>query len=149
MAMGFNPNTITSANTVISIRAKGIIDDWVKLEGAQTDAFMSLADVTFGVSEVGVDGFLYIGWIPHTTSATLSLAPNSRSIDVLELIYNTFLKNRDVSQVELQAYYPSVKRRQVIKGTLTVKSGGTGVASVLNGHTYTLVGLSDGIEKVN
>ncbi len=149
MSMGLNPNTITSANTVVSVRCAGVYDNWVNAEGAQSDVFASFSDVTFAQTEVGVDGKLSIGWIPHKTSATISLAANSRSISVFETIYNDFLNNREVRVVELQVYYPSVKRKQTIKGTLVGKSGGTGIATVLTGHTYIIEGISGGIEEVN
>ena len=149
MSMGLNPNTITAANSVLSIRCVGIFDTWVQIEGAQSDAFLSLADVTFAQTEVGVDGKLSIGWVPHKTSATISLAANSSSVAIFEQIYNDFLNNKEVRVVELQQYYPSVKRRQNVKGTLVTKSGGTGIATVLQGHTYMLEGISGGIEEVN
>lgn len=149
MAMGHNPNTITAANTVISVRCEGLYDDWIRIEGAQADAFLSMSDVTFAQTEVGVDGKLSIGWVAHKTSTVISLAPNSSSVSIFENIYNDALTNSEVRKVELRAYYPSVKRQQSISGTLVVKSGGTGVAQVLNGHTYTLEGISGGIEEVN
>lgn len=149
MSMGLNPNTITSANTVISLRCKGVFDDWVRAEGAQADAFLSFGDVTLAQTVLGVDGKLSLGFTPHKTTSTISLAPNSASVMVFETIYNDFLRNMEARVVELRAYYPSVKRSQTITGTLVTKSGGTGVASVLNGHTYVLEGISGGIEEVN
>lgn len=149
MSMGLNPNTITSANTVISLRADGIFPDWIKTEGAQTDAFLSFDEVTFAQTEIGVDGKLSIGFVPHKTSATISLAANSKSINDFEEIYNYFCSNMEVGIVELQAYYPSVKRSQIITGTLVRKSGGTGVGQLLTGHTYVLEGISGRIESVN
>lgn len=149
MSMGLNPNTNTSANSVLLLRCAGVFDNWLQLEGAQSDAFLSLADVTFAQTEVGVDGKLSIGWVAHKTSATISLAPNSRSISIFEQIYNDFLKNKEVRVVELQQTYPSVKRRQTVQGTLVTKSGGTGIGTVLQGHTYVLEGISGGIEEIN
>lgn len=149
MTMGHNPNTITAANTVISLRCEGVYDDWIRIEGAQADAFLSLGDVTFAQTEVGVDGKLSIGWVAHKTSTVVSLAPNSQSVSVFENIYNDALNNNEVRLVELRAYYPSVKRQQSVSGAIVTKSGGTGVAQVLNGHTYTLEGISGGIEEVN
>lgn len=149
MSMGINPNTITSANAVLTLRCKGIYDDWIQIEGAQTDAFLSFADVVLAQTELGVDGKLSMGFTPHKTTSTVSLAANSRSIMVFENIYKFFLKNMEVTQVDLRAYYPSVKRSQTISGTLTGKAGGTGIATLLNGHTYILEGISGGIEETN
>jgi hypothetical protein len=149
MAMGLNPNTITAANSVLSLRCAGVFDDWIKITGAQSDAFASLDEVTTAQTQIGVDGKLSIGWVPHTTTATISLAANSQSISTFETIYNDFMNNMEVRVVELQLYYPSVKRKQTITGTLVRKSGGTGIGQLLTGHTYALEGISGGIEEVN
>ncbi|WFD61218.1 virion structural protein [Acinetobacter phage XC1] len=149
MPMGLNPNTITSANTVISMRCAGIYDDWITLEGAQTDAFLSFEDVTFAQTEVGVDGKLSMGFIPHKTNSTISLAANSKSVMVFENIYKNFVKMMDVLPIELRAYYPSVKRSQTIKGCFVGKAGGTGVGALLAGSTYRIEGISEGLIEVN
>lgn len=149
MSMGINPNTITSANSILQLRCAGIFDTWVTIEGAQSDAFLSLGDVTTAQTEIGVDGKLSFGWIPHKTTATVSLMANSSSVQVFETIYNDFLNNKEARLVELRTTYPSVKRAQSISGTLTTKSGGTGIAQLLTGHTYVLEGISGGIEETN
>lgn len=149
MAMGHNPNTLTSANTVLSLICEGLYEDWITLKGAQTDAFLSFGDVTLAQTEQGVDGLLSIGWKPSKTTATISLMANSESVMVFENIANFFNNRQEVSKIKLRAYYPSVKRTQVLSGTLVTKSGGTGVATMLNGHTYILEGISEGVQEVN
>ncbi|WMC00430.1 hypothetical protein [Acinetobacter phage Ab69] len=57
-----------------------------------------------------------MGFIPHKTNSTISLAANSKSIMVFENIYKNFVKMMDVLPIELRAYYPSVKRSQTIEG---------------------------------
>ena len=149
MAMGINPNTITSANAIVQVRCAGIFDTWVNAEGAQSDAFLSFGDVTTAQTEIGIDGKLSFGWIPHKTTGTISLMANSPSIKVFETIYNDFLNNREVRLVELRVTYPSVKRMQSLSGTIITKSGGTGLGQLLTGHTYVLEGISSGIEETN
>lgn len=149
MPMGHNPNTITAANSVVLFRCKGIYDDWVRLEGAQSDAFVSFSDVTMGQTRMGVDGKQSIGFIPHETPTTVSLEANSPSISILENVYNDFISNMEVRSCEFQVSYPSVKRKQTLKGGMTTKSGGTGIAQLLTGHTYNFNLLSDGIEEIN
>lgn len=149
MAMGHNPNTITAANSVVLFRCKGVYDDWVQLEGAQSDAFVSFSDVTLGQSRVGVDGKQSIGFIPHETPTTVSLEANSKSVLVMETVYNDFINNMEVRLCEFQVSYPSVKRKQSLSGTMTTKSGGTGIAQLLTGHTYNFNLMSKGIEQTN
>lgn len=148
MTMGHNPNTITSANSVILFRCKGIYDNWVKIEGGQADSFLSFSDVTFAETQMGVDGKQSIGFTPHETPVTLSLAPNSASVPVLENVYNDFVANMEVRYCEFQVTYPSVKRKQTLKGTIVSKNGGTSINKLLDGHTYNFSMVSQGIENI-
>lgn len=149
MAMGHNPNTITAANTIIQFRCEGIYDDWIRLVGAQSDAFLTMADVTLAQTRLGVDGKQSIGYLPHETPVTLSLEANSPSRMVMENVVNYFDRNSEVSLCEIQVSYPSIKQRQVFSGTMVTKSGGTGVAQLLNGSTYVFNMISDGVEEIN
>lgn len=149
MAMGHNPNTITSANSIVLFRCRGVYDTWVQLEGAQSDAFVSFSDVTLGQTRMGVDGKQSIGFIPHETPTTLSLEANSPSIKIMETVYNRFIQNMEVGFCEFQISYPSVKRKQSLSGGITTKSGGTGIAQLLTGNTYNFNLMSKGIEETN
>lgn len=149
MAMGHNPNTITAANTVISFICEGIYDDWLRLTGAQSDSFLTMADITMAQTRLGVDGQQSMGWIPHEVPLTLSLEANSPSRMVMENVQNDFTRNSEVRLCKIQVYYPSIKQRQVFSGTMVTKSGGTGVAQLLNGSTYVFNMISDGVEEVN
>lgn len=149
MAMGHNPNTITAANSIVQFRCKGIYDQWITLEGAQSDAFVSFSDVTLAQTRVGVDGKQSMGYIPHETPTTVALEANSKSVMVLENVYNDFVNNQEVRLCEFQVSYPSVKRKQYLSGTMVTKSGGTGIAALLTGHAYNFNLLSKGIEEVN
>ena len=71
MGMGHNPNTITAANTVIQFQCEGIYDDWIRLKGAQSDSFLSMADITMAQTKLGIDGYQSMGWIPHEVPLTL------------------------------------------------------------------------------
>lgn len=149
MPMGYNPNTITAANSIVKFRCAGLYDDWINIEGAQSDAFVTFSDVTLAQTRVGADGKQAIGFIPHETTITVSLEANSRSVPVLETVYNDFIQNMEVRRCEFQISYPSVKRKQTLTGTMVTKSGGTGIAQLLNGHTYSFNMMSDGIEETN
>lgn len=149
MAMGHNPNTITSANSVVLFRCKGIYDSWVQLEGAQSDAFVTFSDVTMGQTRVGVDGKQSAGFIPHETPTTVSLEANSKSISIMENVYSDFINNMETRLCEFQVSYPSVKRVQNLSGFMVTKSGGTGIAQLLNGSTYNFNLMSKGIEETN
>lgn len=149
MAMGHNPNTITAANTVIQFQCEGIYDDWIRLTGAQSDSFLAMADITMAQTRLGVDGQQSMGWIPHEVPLTLSLEANSPSRMVMENVQNDFTQNSEVRLCKIQVSYPSIKQRQVFSGTMVTKSGGTGVAQLLNGSTYVFNMISDGVEEIN
>lgn len=149
MAMGHNPNTITAANTVISFKCDGIYDSFVRLTGAQSDAFLSVADATVAQTRLGVDGQQSAGWLPHETPITVSLEANSPSIMVMENVQNDAIQNSEVRLCTISVDYPSVKRRQVFSGYMVTKSGGTGVAQLLTGSTYVFNMISNGVEETN
>lgn len=146
--MGHNPNTITSANSIILFRCIGVYDNWVKLEGYEVDNAASFTDVTLAETQMGVDGKQSIGFVPHETPVTLNFAANSASVDVMENVYNDFIQNMEVRYCEIQITYPSVNRRQNLKGTMVTKNGGTSIARLLQGHTYTFNQVSNGIENI-
>lgn len=147
MPMGHNANTITSANSVILFRCNGIYDNFVKIEGAQADSFLSFGDATFTESQVGVDGKQSIGYVPHLTPITLTLAANSASIQVIENVYNDFVANSEARYCEFQITYPATKRRRTLKGTITTKNGG-GISRLLDGHTYNFSMIDSGFENI-
>lgn len=149
MAMGHNPNTITSANSVIQFQCEGIYDDWIRMTGAQSDSFLTMADITMAQTRLGVDGKQSMGWIPHEVPLTLSLEANSPSRMVMENVQNDFTQNSEVRLCKIQVSYPSIKQRQVFSGTMVTKSGGTGIAQLLNGSTYVFNMISDGVEEIN
>ena len=149
MAMGHNPNTITSANSVIQFQCEGIYDDWIRMTGAQSDSFLTMADITMAQTRLGVDGKQSMGWIPHEVPLTLSLEANSPSRMVMENVQNDFTRNSEVRLCRIQVSYPSIKQRQVFSGTMVTKSGGTGIAQLLNGSTYVFNMISDGVEEIN
>ena len=149
MGMGHNPNTITAANTVIQFQCEGIYEDWIRLKGAQSDSFLSMADITMAQTKLGIDGYQSMGWIPHEVPLTLSLEANSPSRMVMENVQNDFTQNSEVRLCKIQVSYPSIKQRQVFSGTMVTKSGGTGVAQLLNGSTYVFNMISDGVEEIN
>lgn len=149
MTMGHNPNTITAANTVIQFQCEGIYDDWIRLTGAQSDSFLAMADITMAQTRLGVDGQQSMGWIPHEVPLTLSLEANSPSRMVMENVQNDFTQNSEVRLCKIQVSYPSIKQRQVFSGTMVSKSGGTGIAQLLNGSTYVFNMISAGVEEIN
>ena len=146
--MGQNPNTITSANSVILFRCKGIYDNWVRLSGYQVDTAASFGDVTVGETRMGVDGKQSGGFVPHETPFTLNLEANSESLNVMETVYNDFINYMETRVCEFQITYPSVKRRQNLSGFLVTKSGGTGISRLLDGSTYTFNQISNGVEQI-
>lgn len=116
MGMGHNERTITSANSVMMIRCKGIYDDWVRIQGFQADNAWEFGDANIGETRMGVDGKQSIGYTPHETPWTLYLEANSASIEVMETIRKDFNSNMEVRPIEIIIEMPSIAKRYTGKG---------------------------------
>ena len=146
--MGHNPNTITSANSVILFRCKGIYDNWVKLVGYQVDTAAVFSDVTMGETRMGVDGLQSGGYVTHETPIALNFEANSPSINILENVYRDFVQNSESRLCEIQVTQPSVKRSQSLSGFMVTKSGGTSINKLLVGSAYNFNMVSNGSEDI-
>lgn len=116
MSLGNNPRTVTSANSVLMLRCKGVFDSYVQLQGFQADNAWSMGEVNIGQTEMGVDGFQSIGYKPQEVPITIYLMANSPSVAVLDAIMNDFNNNREVRFIELRMSLPSVGKSFYGKG---------------------------------
>ncbi len=146
--MGHNERTITSANSVMMIRCKGIYDDWVRIQGFQADNAWEFGDANIGETRMGVDGKQSIGYTPHETPWTLYLEPNSASIDVMETIRKDFNSNMEVRPIEIIIEMPSIAKRYTGKGGLTTMKGGPSGKKLLDGTTYNFNMVTEGAEEI-
>lgn len=148
MAMGQNPRTITSANSVLMIRCKGVYDDYVQLQGFQADNAWAFGDSNIGESRMGVDGKQSIGYTPHETQWTLYLEANSPSVQIMENIRKDFNSNMEVRFVEFSVEIPSIGKRYSGSGGLKSLTGGASGKKVLDGTTYTFSMVFEGADDI-
>ncbi|HEK3117243.1 hypothetical protein AAFL35_06220 [Proteus mirabilis] len=148
MGMGHNERTITSANSVMMIRCKGIYDDWVRIQGFQADNAWEFGDANIGETRIGVDGKQSIGYTPHETPWTLYLEANSASIEVMETIRKDFNSNMEVRPIEIIIEMPSIAKRYTGKGGLTTMKGGPSGKKMLDGTTYNFNMVTEGAEEI-
>ena len=148
MGMGHNERTITSANSVMMIRCKGIYDDWVRIQGFQADNAWEFGDANIGETRMGVDGKQSIGYTPHETPWTLYLEANSASIEVMETIRKDFNSNMEVRPIEIIIEMPSIAKRYTGKGGLTAMKGGPSGKKMLDGTTYNFNTVTEGAEEI-
>lgn len=128
--------TLTSANSVIQIRCKGVYDEYFRLEGYQTDNAASFGDANIAETRVGVDGKQSAGWTPHEVQWTVALEANSPSRVRLENIRKWFNANREIAPVDVIIEIPSIGERHTGSGYLVTLSGGPSLQKILAGSVY-------------
>lgn len=136
MTMGQNPKTLTSANSVVMVRCKGVYDEYFRLEGYQTDNAFSFGDVAIGETRMGVDGKQSGGYTPHETQLTVALEANSPSRPRLENIRKWFNSKMETAPVDFIIEIPSIGERHTGSGFMVGLSGGASAQKLLSGTTY-------------
>lgn len=148
MPMGHNPLTITSANSVIMLRCKGVYDNFVKMQGFQADNAWGFGDANIGETRMGVDGKQSIGYTPHETQWTLYLEANSVSKQIMENIRKDFNANMEARLIEIVVEIPSIKKRYSGSGGLISMTGGEGGKKMLEGTTCNFNMVFEGAEEI-
>ncbi|WP_432784678.1 hypothetical protein AAEX37_01955 [Oligella sp. MSHR50489EDL] len=148
MTMEHEPLTITSANSVLMLRCKGVYDEYVRIRGFQGDNAWGFGESNIAEDEMGVDGLQSIGYTPHTTPWTLYLQANSPSNEVLENIRADFNQNKEARYIDIIVEIPSIKKRYSSRGTLISFSGGTSGKKVLAGSQYNFSLVINNAERI-
>ncbi|MGJ0578489.1 phage tail fiber protein [Xenorhabdus bovienii] len=148
MTMGHNPNTITSANSVLMLRCKGVYDDYVQIQGFQADNALEFSEITVGESRIGVDGKQSIGYLPHETQWTLYLEANSPSTQIMENIRKDFNSNMEARYIDIVVEIPSIKKRYSATGGLISMSAGPSIKKLLDGTSYKFNMITSGAEEI-
>jgi hypothetical protein len=147
MPMGHNSLTITSANSVLMLRCKGIYDDYVTIQGFQVDSAWEFGKISIGETRIGVDGKQSYGYLPHETPITLYLEANSPSRRVLENIRKDFNSNMEVRFVDLIIEMPAIKVRYSGSGGMVGLSAGPSGKKLLDGTSYEFNMITFGEEE--
>jgi len=135
----YGNQTITSANAVVTLRVPGLYNSPVKLEGFQTDAIVSPAQVNPVIAEMGADGHMSVGWVPTTKQITFSFAADSPSRQVMEDWYNAQEALREVMLCEVEAVLSSVNRKYTgLRGAMTTAQPGVNAQQTLRGSQFVI-----------
>lgn len=79
-----NNRNITSADSVFTLAVAGLYPTPVILGGYASDRAFETDAVDVAETVMGVDGNMSAGWIPNTTTQTVTLMPDSTSSDIFE-----------------------------------------------------------------
>lgn len=136
MAMGHNPNTLTTANSILLFKADGYFDTPIRLQGFQADNAFSFGDAGMGETRMGVDGKQSGGWIAHEVQFTVMLEANSASRNQMEDFRGWCNSRQETSLVTFDLTLPATGKRVVASGFMTSASGGTSGQGLLAGSQY-------------
>lgn len=71
--------TLTAANSILLVRAKGYNKSWVKMEGYAADNAFDFGQGAIGETVIGVDGVQSGGFTPYEVDLNIQLQANSPS----------------------------------------------------------------------
>lgn len=109
--------TLTTANSSIALTAERLYPQPVLLRGYAADNLFETAPVENGEFMMGIDGNMSMGYVHNLVPWTLTLNPDSLSLEVFENIYQYEQTNRDKLFVNLNVTLPSLgKRYSMTKG---------------------------------
>ena len=146
--MTINTKTLTSANSVLKFRCKGIYDDWVTAKGFQVDNMFSMGETTIGEVRAGVDGILSGGYVFNASQFQMFLEANSPTVTVMQTIQKHFRSNKETLPFDFSLEIPSTSKRQAFSGFLITTPAGQTAAKLLAGLTYTWQVDANGDEDI-
>ena len=95
--------TLTSANSILQIRAKGFNDNWVKLEQYAADNAFDYGQGSIGETVIGVDGIQSGGFTPYEVDLNIQLQANSPSRSYFDKLINHINNNHETVTLELSS----------------------------------------------
>ena len=131
-----NAQTITSANSILLARVKGVFDNWVKIEGFAADDAFTSGQGGMAETQIGVDGLQSAGWTPYETPFDIALQANSASRSFFKAVVNAQDKAQEVLRFEFSIELPSVKERYMLSGYLTESASAQSAKKVLQPLKY-------------
>jgi hypothetical protein len=130
--------TITSANSVLLLRAVGVVDQWVRIEGFAADDAFTAGKGAMGETSMGVDGFQSGGWTPYETQFDIALQANSPSRAFFDTVINAQDRAQEAYVIEISLELPSIKKRYTASGFITEGDSATTGKKVLQPVSYSL-----------
>ena len=140
--------TLTSANSVLLIRAKGFNNNWVKIEGYAADNAFDFGQGTIGETVIGVDGVQSGGFTPYEVDFNIQLQANSESRSYFDKLINHINDQQETVPVEFSCEIPSIHKRYSASGFLVSIPGGTNARKLLESVTYSFKVVNNGAEDI-
>lgn len=112
--------TITSANSIFLLSVGTIYPVKQRIEGFASDSSWMFDRVTNKELQLGVDGGLSAGWLPHLSSQTVTVQPDKSGYEIFLTWQETEESIREVIFADATIAYPAINRRFVLSnGVLT------------------------------
>lgn len=139
MADNMGNMTITSANSVATLRVPGLYSSPITLEAFATDAMVSPGQVNPVVVEMSVDGHLSAGFVPTAKEVTFAFAADSPSRVAFEDWAAAQDAAREVMACEVEFVVPAVNRKYTGKrGFLTAAQPGVAAGQTLQSGQFVI-----------
>lgn len=131
--------TITSANSVYQLSVADLYPSAQKLQGyAADDAFVAEA-IDLAEVVMGVDGRMSAGFVFTPVQQTVTIMPDSPSLEIFETIMNATQTAREVYRCNATIVLPAIKRKYSLKnGVLTRAPQMPGVRKTLQPVAFTI-----------
>lgn len=112
--------TITAANAEFAIAITGLYPVPQRLEQYAADAAFTTDAVEIAETVMGVDGFLSAGYTPKAIKQTITLAPNSPSLQIFNNWALAMIASREVLEANGSIIIASLGAKYVLtRGFLT------------------------------
>lgn len=144
----YTERTITSANSILLVRALGYNKQWVKIEGYAADNAFDFGQGDIGETVMGVDGKQSGAYTPYQVPFNIALQANSPSRSYFDGIINHIHATEETVPFEFSVEIPSIRKRYSASGFMVNIPGGTNAKKVLESATYTFSIVNNGAEDI-
>lgn len=107
-------NTITSADAIFALTVPDLYDSAQTIEGYQADAMFALGDTEVATSVRGADGKLSAGFVFGEQLQTISIMPDSPSLNIFDTWYKTSQTAKAVFRCNATIILPSISRKYTL-----------------------------------
>lgn len=140
--------TITSATSVLLVRALGFNSNFVKVEGYAADNAFTFGEGAIGETVMGVDGKQSIAFTPFESDFNIQLQPDSESLPYFQKVTNAIMANQETYPFEFSVELPAIRKRYSATGGLVSIPPGVSAGKVLNAVTYSFKIVITGVEDI-
>lgn len=131
--------TITAMNATAVLTHSSLYPAGVRIEGFAPDSAIQIDEAESGVAQMGVDGKMSVGRVPYITNVTFTLAADSASNTIFDVIEGFQKTQREISICNLVLNLPSIQRAYTLtKCVITNITPMAPVQRVLGQRTYRL-----------